>query len=221
MPLVMGDSPTPSPVSASPLLLSSDGLWWWDGHSWQPTTPPPPSPVPTFAYSPDGRWLWNGYAWQATAPPPAPVQRHSALILLGAALVILGSLFPWVAVSDSTGLSSSISGISTTGRYVDFLAIVSIVLALFVLRTRPSPALATVLLTLAFLQVALILGSTFSLASTISSLPAGSVNSASLEPGLFCSSLGAGLILLGSLLAYAGRLRPSAPVPAPAPLTFA
>lgn len=44
---------TPQP----PPVFSDDGMWWWDGRTWQP------------AVSPDGRWRWDGWQWR-----PAPVQ---------------------------------------------------------------------------------------------------------------------------------------------------
>ena len=58
----------------APGLVSSDGLWQWDGASWQPL--PQRQPFPAYgieggsavgALSEDGLWRWDGARWQPTA----------------------------------------------------------------------------------------------------------------------------------------------------------
>src|SRR5947208_3821277 len=58
---------------AAPGLVSSDGLWQWDGASWQPL--PQQQPLPAYgieggaavgALSGDGLWRWDGVRWQPT-----------------------------------------------------------------------------------------------------------------------------------------------------------
>src|SRR6478609_1111108 len=71
--------PPPLPEPAS--RFSPDGLWWFDGSAWRPTT------------SPDGHWRWNGQAWvparRASLPRWVKVCRVVWLVLLGAWLLFL------------------------------------------------------------------------------------------------------------------------------------
>lgn len=48
----------------SPAVLSDDGMWVWDGRTWQS------------AVSPDGRMRWDGWQWQPV--PGQPVSERSA-----------------------------------------------------------------------------------------------------------------------------------------------
>ena len=205
------------PAPSTP-LISEDGHWRWDGTAWQPITPEPPAaPVveapapslysPSVQFSPDHLWWWDGAAWRPTAPVRvAPVTRASLWIFAGAALVFLGSLLPWVQATDNFGLSYTTAGIATSGIYADLLSLLAVVLVLSgSLRRPPSSTLATVLLTLGVLQVALVSFTALSLASTVAALPIGSVASAGLGLGLYMSSLGAGIVLAGSFLAFTTR----------------
>lgn len=71
--------PPPLPEPAS--RFSPDGLWWFDGSAWRPTT------------SPDGHWRWTGQAWvparRASLPRWVKVCRVVWLVLLGAWLLFL------------------------------------------------------------------------------------------------------------------------------------
>ncbi len=68
--------PPPSEqLASSEPVLSSDGLWRWDGQRWISTVPNQYAIGQTTA---DGLWSWNGYEWRSTMPVPREGQSIAA-----------------------------------------------------------------------------------------------------------------------------------------------
>jgi hypothetical protein len=66
----------PQQATATPGLVSADGLWQWDGASWRALPQGQAQPVrgagatPAIgAISADGLWRWDGLRWQPTRAP--------------------------------------------------------------------------------------------------------------------------------------------------------
>lgn len=212
------DDETPSsddtPPSAAGWLPDRDDpsmLRYWDGSQWSdyrtrsrgeaPSEQVQPSPPGwhTDPQDPTSLRYWDGARWTDQRAPNSNKNesrstewsRSRVLAAVGAGLLILGSLMPWVTVTTAFG-SISRAGADDDGDGILTLIAGGIALGLVVARKYPPAVI------IAALAAAVVLYDWFDISQTANDVNSG-FGRLSVGWGLYVTGIGAGLVLFGSI----------------------